>query len=147
MLVAARRLNLAFLRSSEQDSIIDVAIGLETLLVPDGGQGEITHKLAMRLAAICKMQKFESHEASEVFDICKKIYAFRSSVAHGSQDVSKKRTITFSASKKPVEAISLGIALLRHVIMFLADSPDFLDTKKLDMTLFASETPTSGSVG
>jgi hypothetical protein len=146
MMVAARRLNHAFLRSSEQDSIIDVAIGLETLLVPDGGQGEITHKLAMRLGAICRMQKFENHEPSEVFEICKRIYAFRSSVAHGSKDVSKKRTITIRASKDPVEAISLGIALLRHVIMFLADRPEYLDTKKLDMTLFPSDPPTSSSV-
>jgi hypothetical protein len=85
------------------------------------------------------MRRFESHEPSEVFDICKKIYAFRSSVAHGSEDVSKKRTITTRASKEPVEAISLGIALLRHVIIFLADRPEFFDTKKLDMTLFPSE--------
>jgi len=139
MLVAARRLNLAFLRSSEQDSILDVAIGLETLLVPDGGQGEITHKLAIRLGAICKMQKFENHEPSDVFDICKKIYAFRSSVAHGSDDVGKKRTISIRATEKPVEAISLGISLLRHVIMFLARRPEFFDVKKLDMTLFPSE--------
>lgn len=93
LLVASRRLNLAMLRSSEQDSIMDVAIGLETLLVEDGAKGEINHKLAMRLAALCKMRPFEDYRPAEVFGLCKKLYGFRSAVAHGSQDMSKKRVI------------------------------------------------------
>ena len=58
LLIASRRLNLAMLRSTEEDSIIDVTIGLEALLVEDGGKGEITHKLATRLAALSKMRPF-----------------------------------------------------------------------------------------
>ena len=108
LLVASRRLNLAMLRSSEQDSILDVTIGLETLLVEDGAKGEINHKLAMRLAALCKMRAFEGYNSVEVFALCKKLYDFQSAVAHGSRDISKKRVIKVREAKEPIEAVVLG---------------------------------------
>lgn len=141
LLVASRRLNLAQLRSSEQDSIIDVAIGLETLLVEDGATGEITHKLAMRLAALCRMQPFDGYTPSEVFGLCKKLYEFRSAVAHGSQSMDKKRIITIADSTEPIQTVVLGANLLRHAIRFLAGKPEFLSSRTLDMTLFDEETP------
>ena len=139
LLVAARRLNLAMLRSSEQDSILDVAIALETLLVEDGAKGEINHKLAIRLAALCKMRPFEAYQPTDIFGLCKKLYEFRSAVAHGSQDMSKKRLIKVRDAKEPIEAIVLGTSLLRHVIRFLADRPEYLVARNLDMTLLGSE--------
>jgi hypothetical protein len=146
LLVAARRLNLAMLRSSEQDSILDVAIGLETLLVEDGAKGEINHKLAMRLAALCKMRPFEGHQAADVFGLCKKLYEFRSAVAHGSRDMSKKRLIKVKDAKEPIEIIVLGTSLLRYVIRFLADKPEYLVPRNIDMTLFGSDASTEEAV-
>jgi hypothetical protein len=134
--LAARRLNMALLRSSEQDSILDVTIGLETLLVPDGGRGEITHKLAMRLAALTKMHPFETYKPREVFDLCKKLYDYRSAVAHGSGDVEKKRVIKVQSAKETIPTIAIGTSLLRYAIRLLAQKSELLDAKTLDMTLF-----------
>jgi Apea-like HEPN len=144
LLVASRRLNQALLRSSEQDSILDVAIGLETLLVEDGAKGEINHKLAMRLGALCKMRPFEDYQASEVFGLCKKLYEFRSAVAHGSRDMSKKRVIKVRDTKDPIEAVVIGTSLLRYVIRFLAEKPEFLVARNLDMTLLGGGSPSPG---
>ena len=57
--VPSKRLNAAFLRRDEEDSILDVTIGLEALLVTD--KGENTHKLAMHLAALCKLEPFQNY--------------------------------------------------------------------------------------
>ncbi len=135
--LAARRLNMALLRNSEQDSILDVTIGLETLLVPDGGNGEITHKLALRLAAISRMRQFESYQPPEVFGLCKKLYDYRSAVAHGAGDLEKKRVIHVGAEKQPIPTIGIGTALLRYALRFLAEKPEYLNAKALDMTLLA----------
>jgi hypothetical protein len=97
----------------------------------------------MRLAALCKMRPFEDFRPAEVFKLCKKLYAFRSAVAHGSQDISKKREIKLEA-KKPIETVLLGISLLRYVIRFLAEKPEYLNPKTLDMTLFGGDDLTVG---
>jgi hypothetical protein len=136
--LAARRLNMAMLRSSEQDSILDVTIGLETLLVPDGGKGEITHKLAMRLAALARMRRFESYNPCEVFSLCKKLYDYRSAVAHGSDDLAKKRVIKVPSEKEPIQTAVIGTSLLRYAVRCLAERPELLDARKLDMALLAA---------
>jgi len=135
------------LRSSEQDSIMDVAIGLETLMVEDGAKGEINHKLAMRLAALCKMRPFEDYRPAEVFGLCKKLYEIRSAVAHGSQDMSKKRVIKVREAQEPIRAVLLGISLLRYVIRFLTEKPEYLVAKTLDMTLFGGDDLAAGEAG
>jgi hypothetical protein len=139
LVLAARRLNLAMLRNSEEDTVLDITIGLEVLLVADSGRGEITHKLAMRLGAIARMRPFEEYTPKDVFEICKKLYGFRSAIAHGSGDAEERRIIKVQAAKEPIEPIGIGISLLRHVIRFLVDFPEFLDPNKLDMTLLPDE--------
>ncbi len=84
LLLATRRLNSAFLRTNEEDSILDVTMGLETLLTSDT-RTEITYKLSMRAAALSTIEKFEALSPEDVFKHCKKIYDYRSSVIHGSK--------------------------------------------------------------
>jgi len=126
---------------------MDVAIGLETLMVEDGAKGEINHKLAMRLAALCKMRPFEDYRPAEVFGLCKKLYEIRSAVAHGSQDMSKKRVIKVREAQEPIRAVLLGISLLRYVIRFLTEKPEYLVAKTLDMTLFGGDDLAAGEAG
>ena len=135
ILIASRRLNAAYLRRSEEDSILDITIGLEALLVKDGKTGEITHKLAMRLAAVCKMQPFETYTPSEVFALCKKIYDFRSAVAHGTHEVDKKRYLDDKQKNVKVPIVEVALALLRHALTFFCSHNEFLDSQKLDMSL------------
>lgn len=131
--LAAKRLNAASLRSEEQDSILDITIGLEALL-GDKEKGEITHKLATRMAALCKIEKFKEHTPAEVFGFCKKLYGYRSAVAHGEHEVDKKRVIKLE-EEKTVPAVELGIELLRFALRVLSSNPTYLDSHKLDLHL------------
>ena len=131
--LAAKRLNAASLRSDEEDSIIDVTIALEALL-GDESKGEITHKLATRLAALARVEPFKDHKPADVFSFCKKIYTFRSAVAHGSHDVTKSRTVTVR-EETTVPTVELGLELLGFALKVLTDNQEYLDPHKLDLYL------------
>jgi hypothetical protein len=137
--LAARRLNAASLRNDEQDSILDVTIGLEAL-VGDESKGEMTHKLATRMAALSKIEQFKEHTPAEVFSFCKKIYNFRSAVAHGGHEVSKTRTVKIK-EERTIPTVELGIELLRFSLRVLSNNPMYLDPHKLDLFLIAYEAP------
>lgn len=129
--LACKRLNMAHLRRTEEDAILDITIALEALLADDG-HGEITYRLAMRLGALGRIEPFEKHTPTEVVEMCKRIYAYRSSVVHGSHNVDKKRIIPVKSSPEPIPAVTLGLSLLRYAIKVLSQNPDLLQTKNLD---------------
>lgn len=129
--LACNRLNEAYLRRTEDDAIIDITIGLEALLAYDS-KAEITYRLAMRLAGLSKLEKFENYSPTDIFDICKRIYDYRSAVVHGSHDVVKKRVVSSEENAKPVPAVRLGLSLLRYTIRVLSHHKNYLDTKELD---------------
>lgn len=133
--LAAKRLNAASLRSDEQDSIIDITIGLEALL-GDASKGEMTHKLATRLAALCKIESFKEHTPAEVFGFCKKLYDYRSAVAHGEHKVDKKCVIKLE-EEKTVPTVELGLELLRFALRVLSKNQIYLDPAKLDLYLLS----------
>ncbi|MDQ3802329.1 MAG: HEPN domain-containing protein [Acidobacteriota bacterium] len=131
--LAARRLNAAFMRGAEEDSILDVTIGLEALL-GDNSKTEMTHKLAMRLAALCKIESFKGHSPEEVFRYCKQLYSYRSAVAHGESKVEKKRIISLK-EKETIPAVKLGVDLLSFALRVLSRNRAYIDPTKLDMFL------------
>ena len=133
LILAARRLNSACLRGNEQDAILDVTIGLETLLVDDTWN-QTGDWLGRRLAALCRLRPFESHSLSEVFDFCKKVYAFRSAVVHGAPVTKKNRVVKLSRQQS-IPTLTLGIRLVRHVVVILAEHPEYLDVKRIDRDL------------
>jgi hypothetical protein len=133
LILAARRLNAASLRKDEEDAILDVTIGLETLLTDDS-HGEITYRLAIRLAALCKLRPFESQSPSQIFALGKRLYDFRSAVVHGSAKASTKRIVQLSADRS-IPTVTLGISLLRHLVVLLSDMPEYLEVKKIDKDL------------
>ncbi len=53
--LAIKRLNSCYMRDEEEDAILDATIGLEILL-SDGDTQEVTHKLALRLAALSTLE-------------------------------------------------------------------------------------------
>ena len=133
LVLAARRLNAAVLRTSEEDSILDVTMGLEMLLTSDT-RTEITYKLAMRAAALSTIEKFEEFAPKDVLKYCKKIYDYRSEVIHGSKKAKKKRIIKLGEEKE-ISIVRLGIDILRCTIKALSRHVEYLNPEKLDKRL------------
>ena len=139
--LACRRLNTAYLRQNEEDAILDVTIALETLLADDGRGGEITYRLAMRIAGLSTFEPFETHSAEDVFKMVKQIYNYRSAVAHGSHDVEKRRVVSLKHQPEPIPTIRLGLALLRYVMGVVSRRPAMLDVQALDAHLLNAFRP------
>lgn len=135
--LATRRLNRAFLRGDEEDSILDVTIGLESLF-SDDNKSEVTYKLKMRLAALSKIEPHGKHSPAEVFALCGKVYDFRSAVVHGSRDLDKKRVITVKETAT-IPTVALGIDLLAFAIQVLSRNPQYLEPGLIDQYLLESE--------
>jgi len=131
--IAARRLNLCFLRDDEEDSILDATIGLEALLSDDSRQ-EMTHKLAMRVGALTKILESFSKSPYQVFRDLKRIYGYRSAIVHGSKKAHKKREIA-SGDNRRIPAYSLAIDYLRVVLRILIDHPQYRKPARIDEEL------------
>ncbi len=63
--LASRRLSSSMLRTDEEDAVIDLCIGFEALL-GDKSTTEITHKLALRTAAVCGVGSGTSYSFTDV---------------------------------------------------------------------------------
>jgi hypothetical protein len=131
--IANRRLRYSYLRDSEEDSILDIIIGLETLL-SDNEKSELTHKLALRAAKLISIFNQDSN-AIEIFELVKKIYAFRSAVVHGSSKIDSKREIKIKNETKPINTIEIANNYLREVIGILIKHPKYLEPKEIDKLL------------
>lgn len=132
--LAVRRLNAAYLKQSEEDAILDITMGLEALLTPDSRSGEVTHKLATRLAALSAKKRFRDFRAEEVFRSCKKVYDYRSAVVHGSTDLAKKREVALQG-REPEDTFLLARNLLRYALEVMTEHPTLIDAAALDALL------------
>lgn len=81
LFVAFRRFRAAAGRAAIEDKITDLAIGLESLLAPDSGTGEISFKFRMRGAALLP-NRFGSVGAR--MKLMQKLYKARCDIVHGS---------------------------------------------------------------
>lgn len=123
--IAIKRLNSCYLRDNDEDTIIDACIGLEALL-SDGDGNEMTHKLALRLAAL---KKLNNEDAAQTFKEVKNIYAVRSSIVHGGRRSKKKNKMTNE------EAAKKALTFISDCIKTLLENRDFLDPKEIDSKL------------
>jgi hypothetical protein len=89
----------------------------------------------MRMGALAGIAPFGGYSPETVFNLCKRVYDYRSSVVHGSRTSEKKRTIREHPEAEPVPAIMIGLTLLRHAIKTLALQPNLLDVKQVDALL------------
>ncbi len=138
--LALSRLNTSFLRSREEDTILDITIALETLLTHDS-QSEITYRLSSRVAALCMIKPFKDFNQYQVFNFCKKIYAYRSAVVHGdSKKIVKTKTILIKEEKE-IETILISLELLRHILDILIDKPEFNNPAEIDKLKFKCTEP------
>lgn len=133
IILAERRLNQALLRNTEEDAILDITIGLESMLVGDANT-EITHRLSLRLAALQRLEKHPDFTPSKLFQACKQVYKFRSSVVHGTSKANKNRDIRISESES-IPAIDVGLNLLRYTLKTLILHKDYQNPAKIDELL------------
>lgn len=131
--IAIKRLNLSYERENEEDVIIDIAIAIEALLSDDNTQ-EITHKLALRIAALSKYDTIVRETPNVIFEQVKKIYGFRSAVVHGSSNANKKREIKL-ATREIVPSVKKGIEYVSMIIRVLLNYPRFQNPLLIDSEL------------
>ncbi|NQT20899.1 MAG: hypothetical protein HQ592_14425 [Planctomycetes bacterium] len=137
--LATRRLNLCFLRDGVEDRILDATIGLEAALSDDQPQ-EMTHKLAMRVAALCQVAADFGKSGLEAFRDIKQVYAYRSALVHGSTAANRKKEILQPDGRR-IAAHSVAIDYLRLVLRILIENSRYRKPRNID------EDVISGKVG
>ncbi len=129
--LAGRRLSAAMLREEDDDRILDLLIGLEAVL-GDGDKSEMTHKLALRTAAV--LADARASDPTRIAADVKQLYAYRSAIAHGRDRSARKHRYLGEAGNQ-VAASTLGTLYLRKVVLRLAERPDLHDAKAIDAEL------------
>jgi hypothetical protein len=99
----------------------------------------MTHKLALRMAALLSLSKSGEQTPVEVFRAVKQIYRYRSAVVHGSARTTDKREIAISDREK-IPTVTLAINYLRMAINILIDNPQYLKASKIDEELILGHT-------
>lgn len=131
--VSAGRLNAAFLRSSQSDVVLDACIGLETLL-GDPTPGELTHKLATRLAALARHSRHSRLLPERVFSSAKRLYRARSAIVHGRTQKEKGREIEIAEGKK-LHAADVAVEFLRLALRAILEEPKYVSPNEIDVDL------------
>lgn len=135
--LAKRKLLDSELRDSIDDKTLDLATAFESLL--SDTKDTIKYKIALRSAAICKMQRHPNFDVIQVRDIVKKFYDFRSDIIHGSQNsYAKNKTITIP-TYPTMNTYTIARVLLKHIIKFFIEYPDYLDVQKIDEYLLTGK--------
>jgi hypothetical protein len=122
------------MREDQEDAILDATIGLEILL-SDGETQEVTHKLALRVAALSTLIPGFADQAPTVFrNVKKTIYPYRSAVVHGNEKkASQTRAVRTDTGE--VGAVKLAMAYLGMALRAVAAHPEFLDPATIDHDL------------
>ncbi|RKG30566.1 HEPN domain-containing protein [Acinetobacter tianfuensis] len=137
--IALKRLNSCLLRHDEEDTVLDATIALEVLL-SDDGKTEMTHKLALRIAALSKLDKECKEIPKEIFSKVKKIYSYRSGIVHGTKDLTKTRTIKIPESIE-LKTVDVAINILKMVVRVLLCNEKYLEAKIIDEELLLGVDP------
>ena len=136
MNIAIKRLTMAYLREEEQDSIIDLIIGIEALVTKED-HNEITHKVSIRTALILSTLPQYPYSITKTFSIMKKLYGFRSKVVHGANISDKQRVIELQENES-IPSVELAGRILEFLILAMAYHPEYLDATKID-TMFLDQ--------
>jgi len=131
--LAMNRLNVSYLRTTDEDGIIDSMIAMEALLSDE--RQEMTHKVAMRLAALHKIA--DPSRSEQAFKELERIYAFRSKIVHGDADLDKLRQ--FDRDGVTIPAIDAAVEHLRNVFTVLIKNIALLDPSNIDSFLVWSK--------
>jgi hypothetical protein len=135
--IALKRLNSCMLRHDEEDTVLDATIALEVLL-SDDGKTEMTHKLALRVAALSKLDSSCKEDPKEIFTRVKKVYTYRSGIVHGTKDLSKTKIIKIPESSE-LKTVDVAIEILKMVLRVLLCNDKYFEAKKIDEDLLLND--------
>jgi hypothetical protein len=135
--LAIRRLNQAFLREDQHDAILDICIGMEALL--SDGNEEMTHKLAMRIAAFCKYAGISDQSPSTIFREVKIIYKYRSAVVHGDVKAIEKRKDITREDEGTLPTMYLAREYFRYILIAISVHKQFVDPQRIDFDLLLGD--------
>lgn len=99
----------------------------------DSEKSEITYKLSLRLSALLSYSA-TGYSPLTVFSHMKKIYDYRSSIVHGSHNISKKREIKLEENVS-VPVVYLAKDYLREVLRVIISEPKYLNPSEIDTLL------------
>lgn len=128
--LACSRLNSSMLRNCEEDAVLDAIIGLE-LLMSDNDKGELTYKIASRMATLSTLLADCPYTPIDVQQSVTKLYRYRSDIIHSRTPKPSTKLIKVSLQRE-VEAVSLAIKFLSMAIEILAVNPKYLSPKRID---------------
>jgi hypothetical protein len=127
MVLAARRFGQAQRREETEDAVLDLCIALEAAL-GDAGHSEMTHKIAMRAAAL-----LVSVEADplRIKRLVKRLYEWRSALVHGA-DVTRPIKRFAGNDKSEADALFLANTVTQLVLASMLRQPDIAEGERLD---------------
>jgi hypothetical protein len=123
------------MRYEEEDRILDATIALEALL-SDTEQQEISHKMALRMAALSKLDPQIGVPPYSVFQHMKAIYKYRSAIVHGNSTTQKLRSLRIPEYESDaVSTTDMAIYYLRRLLVVLMLHKRYLDPRSVDAEL------------
>lgn len=128
--IAISRLRSSYLKTSEEDTFLDLVIGVETLL-SDDEKSELTYKLSVRVAVLLsKFAEYKPLTPYEIYTAMKKIYAYRSAIVHGKaeKDVEKSKNIELNNSTYKTK--HLAEFFLQNLIRIAFEHADIFTTPR-----------------
>ena len=129
--IAVKRLNMAYLRDVDEDSIIDLMIGIEALVVGKDEFGEISYKVSTRTAFILSTLSAYPYTIRETVDHVKKMYRFRSKVVHG-ETIPEPLKIIKLQEDSSISTVNLARTVLEFLILAISAKPDLSDPTRID---------------
>ncbi len=129
--IALRRLNTSYLRETEEDTILDLMIGIESLVTKDD-HGEIVYKVSTRTALILSTLSQYPYSITETKKAMNTIYGFRSKVVHGASNLERSRIVKMREDIS-VYSVDLARSILEYLILAIAENPVFLDPSNIDL--------------
>lgn len=134
LLLATTRLNSCFLREDEEDTVLDATIAME-LLLSDGENTEITHKLAVRMAALSVLDPTCTDDPVTVFRNVKSIYSFRSALVHGNAKKAEKAREIKIEEHKQIPTVKVATDYIRMAIRVLLEHSHYRVAATIDEAL------------
>jgi hypothetical protein len=120
--LALNRLDDAIFRieSGSPDALLDIVIGLESVLVEAQSAQESTHKVAVRAA---RFLESDTRARPDLFRTVKRLYALRSKIAHGK---------SLGIDDEAMKLLNEGVRLLTKVLRRMLEA----DVTELDLSHF-----------
>lgn len=128
--LALRKLFESDLREKDEDSVLDISTGLESLL--SDSTDNLKYKVSFRSAAICKKKRLFGFKPVEIRNYISKFYDLRSSIIHGNIKKIKKYQRVMTNGFGEVDTLWVGKLVLTHIIEFILMNQEFESVNNID---------------